>query len=149
MIVSSPGAGIYKNTEITVQAGLSAVWILKLYPKCRNMNSRLVKRFREAAEKQLLCELTDSEGRIRVVAPLGEFYTQKDVLCFATYQYSGYSSHDLPAFRSLAIKDFKKIKVLDIHFHTHKDFNPGNHQTYHKWVWHLPKPVAVVVESRQ
>jgi hypothetical protein len=86
-----------------------------------------------------LCELTDESGRTRIVAPLGEFYTQHDARCFAVYQYSGYSSQKLPDFRSLGVKDFKRIKLLDIHFHIHKDFNPANSRTYHRWIWHLPK----------
>ena len=104
------------------------------------MQTNIERKFRVAADDRLLCELTDSEGRVRIVAPLGEFITQNERKCFATYQYSGYSSHPLPAFRSLDVNDFKKIKVLDIHFHIHKDFNPSNKQTYFKWIWHLPKP---------
>lgn len=103
------------------------------------MNTRIEKRFREAAEKRLLCELADEDGRTRVVAPLGEFYTQHESKCFAVYQYSGYSSQKLPAFRSLTVKDFKRLKVLDIHFQLHRDFNPGNSRTYHRWIWHLPQ----------
>ncbi len=102
------------------------------------MITKMEKKFREAAENRLLCEVTDGDGRVRVVAPLGEFVTQHDLKCFATYQYSGYSSDKLPNFRSLPVSDFKKIKVLDIKFHIHKDFNPDNSKTYHKWLWHLP-----------
>ena len=105
------------------------------------MSNRIEKKFREAAEKQLLCELTDWHGRVRVVAPLGEFYTQHEHRCFATYQYSGYSTHGrLPAFRSLSVDDYRRIKILDIKFRPHRDFNPYNRQTYYEWIWHLPKP---------
>lgn len=106
------------------------------------MSNRIEKKFREAAEKRLLCELTDWQGRIRVVAPLGEFYTQHNLKCFATYQYSGYSAHKLPAFRSLSVDDFRRIKILDIRFKPHKNFNPANKDTYHEWLWHLPKQEA-------
>jgi hypothetical protein len=104
------------------------------------MSNRIEKKFREAAEKRMLCELTDWQGRVRIVAPLGEFFTQLGHKCFATYQYSGYSAHKLPAFRSLSIDDFRRIKILDIKFKTHRDFNPRNRQTYYEWIWHLPKP---------
>lgn len=102
------------------------------------MITKLEKKFREAAENRLLCEVTDAEGRVRVVAPLGEFITQHHHKCFATYQYSGYSSEKLPNFRSLPVSDYKKIKILDIKFNIRKDFNPGNNKTYYKWIWHLP-----------
>jgi hypothetical protein len=104
------------------------------------MSARTEKRFREAAEKRQLCELVDEQGRTRIVAPLGEFYTQEDSRCFAVYQYSGYSSRKLPAFLSLPVESVKRMKTLDIHFNTHKDFDPENSNTYHLWIWHLPMP---------
>jgi hypothetical protein len=112
---------------------------------------RVEKKFREAAEKGVLCEITDNEGHIRIIAPLGEFYTQKNNKYFEVYQYSGYSSdkEKLPGFRHISEDNIKKIKPLEIKFQLPRAYNPYNTKVYHEWIWHLPKAEQMVGSNRQ
>jgi hypothetical protein len=88
--------------------------------------------FKKAALSRHLCELTDTEGRKRIVQPYIIFTSSQGHRHFAVVQVEGYSSDpgDFPNWRNIPMNDIVAVKVLKDRFVPRSDYNPNNKSVY-------------------
>src|SRR4051812_39217100 len=94
----------------------------------------LEKSFAEAAEARRWIEVTDKEGRKRVVEPYIIFSTPAKIRHLAVIQQSGYTSRPpkFPDWRNLPVSEIASLKVLDKTFEKSIAYNPFNKKVYHQ-----------------
>lgn len=90
--------------------------------------------FKKAALSRHLCELTDSQGRKRIVQPYMIFTSSQDHRHLAVVQIAGYSSDpaDFPNWRNIPVDEVERVRLLKEKFQVRPDYNPGNRSVYHE-----------------
>lgn len=89
--------------------------------------------FKKAALSRHLCELTDTEGRKRIVQPYIVFTSSQGHRHFAVVQLEGYSSDpsDFPNWRNIPIYEIASVKIRKEKFTPRPDYNPNNRSVYY------------------
>jgi hypothetical protein len=97
-------------------------------------------RFKEAAKRLLLCELTGDDGHTRVVEPYMIYESQLGQRMFHCYQVGGHSQSGQPKnWKNLPIANIKTVQITGKPFRVRRDYNPANQSHFPKIHFAVPK----------
>lgn len=102
-------------------------------------------RFVAAAKAGVLCELTDGQGRFRIVEPYMVYESSRGKRLFHCYQIDGYSESGKPAgWKNPEVFSFSAARVTQTSFRQRPEYNPANERMFPVIYFALKKAMPAV-----